>query len=171
MSHPSHSSNLPAPITFQRDAEGRLVGLAFDSVPPLTAPDANPWLVAIDSSDNALRAVEHAMHQADDMTACALHLVHVQTWLAKEAAETELAQRAWIATQRARALLDANGHSWRLHVVMGDVADCIFQLAGQLRCSGIIVGNRGLGITESLMFGSVTSKLMQLGGPPLSVIP
>jgi nucleotide-binding universal stress UspA family protein len=140
-------------------------------VPPLAAPETNPWLVAVDGSDNALRAVEHAMHQADEMNACALHLVQVQPWLSKEAAETELGQRAWLATQQARTLLDAKGHAWRLHVVMGDVAEGILHLAVQLNCSGIVIGSRGLGVTESLLFGSVTSRLMHLGGPPLSVVP
>lgn len=167
----SHSPDLPVPTTSARDNDGRLVGLAFDSVPPLATPEANPWLVAVDGSDNALRAVAHAVQQANEMNACALHLVHVQLWLSREAAEAELAHRAWLATARARALLDAKGHPWRLHVVMGDVAEGILHLAVQLRCSGIVIGSRGLGVTEGLLFGSVTSKLMHLGGPPLAVVP
>ena len=167
----SHSPDLPVPITSARDNDGRLVGLAFDSVPPLATPEANPWLVAVNGSDNALRAVAHAVQQANEMNACALHLVHVQPWLSREAAEAELAHRAWLATARARALLDAKEHPWRLHVVMGDVAEGILYLAVQLRCSGIVIGSRGLGVTEGLLFGSVTSKLMHLGGPPLAVVP
>jgi nucleotide-binding universal stress UspA family protein len=163
--------DLPVAITSERDNDGRLVGLAFDSFPPLPTPETNPWLVAVDGSDNALRAVAHALQQANDMNACALHLVHVQPWLSKEAAEAELAHRAWLATERARALLDAEGHPWRLHVVMGDVAKGILHLAVQLHCRSIVIGSRGLGLTESLLFGSVTSKLMHLGGPPLAVVP
>ena len=44
----------------EHDNEGRLVGLTYDSTPPLSAPDTNPWLVAVDGSDNALCAVAHA---------------------------------------------------------------------------------------------------------------
>ena len=91
----SHQTDIPVPITAERDDDGRLVGLAFDSVPLLATPEVNPWLVAVDGSDNAMRAVAHAIQQANEMNACALHLVHVQPWLAKEAAEAELAQRAW----------------------------------------------------------------------------
>ncbi|MFZ4536106.1 universal stress protein [Propionivibrio sp.] len=167
----SHSPDLPVPISSERDNDGRLVGLAFDSVPALARPEVNPWLVAVDSSDNALRAVAHAVQQAGEMNACALHLVHVQPWLSKEAAEAELAHRAWLASERARGLLDAKGYPWRLHAVMGDVAEGILHLAQQLRCSGIVIGSRGLGVTEGLLFGSVTSKLMHLGGPPLAVVP
>lgn len=167
----SNGPVLPLPSGCERDADGRLVGLVFDSAPPLAAPETNPWLVAVDGSDNALRAVAHAATRADEMSVCALHLVNVQPWLSKEAVETELAHRAWLATDRARALLDSGGHAWRLHVAMGDVAEGILHLALQLRCNGIVVGSRGLGVTESLLFGSVTSKLMHLGGPPLAVVP
>lgn len=167
----SDQADLPVPIASERDPDGRLVGLSFDSAPPLPAPENNPWLVAVDGSDNALRAVVHAAHQAGELKACALHLVHVQHWLSKEAAETELAPRAWLATARARALLDTKGQPWRLHVVMGDPADQIMALAVRLRCNGIVVGNRGLNVVENLLFGSVTKKLLHLSGPPLVVVP
>ena len=98
-----HPGDLPAPVSCQRDADGRLVGLVFDSVSPLPAPVTNRWLVAVDSSDSALRALAHAAGQASTTTACGLYLVNVQPWLSAEAAEAELAQRAWLATARARA--------------------------------------------------------------------
>ena len=53
----SQLPDLPVPITSERDNDGRLVGLAFDSVPPPATPETNPWLVAVDGSDSALRAV------------------------------------------------------------------------------------------------------------------
>ncbi len=167
----SHSPALAAPISTKRDDEGRLIGLVFDSEPALVMPEMNPWLVAIDPLDNTLRAVEYAIRQADVMKTCALHLVHVQAWLSKEAAETELGQRAWVATERARVLLDANGCAWRLHVEMGEAAERISNLATRLKCGGIVVASRGLGVAEGMLFNSVTSKLMHMGGVPLVVVP
>ena len=161
----------PALAASERDGDGRLICLVFDSAPPLAAPDCNPWLVAVDSSDNALRAVAHAAGQAGAMKACALHLVHVQPWLSKEAAEAELAHRALGATARARATLDAAGLSWRLHVALGDPAEQILQLAGQLRAAGIVIGSRGLNVVESLLFGSVAYKVMHLSPMPVMVVP
>ncbi|MEW6292943.1 MAG: universal stress protein [Pseudomonadota bacterium] len=161
----------PALAASERDSDGRLIGLVFDSAPPLVAPDRNPWLVAVDSSDNALRAVAYAAGQAGAMHACALHLVHVQPWLSKEAAEAELAHRALGATARARATLDAAGLSWRLHVALGDPAEQILQLAGQLRAAGIVIGSRGLNVVESLLFGSVAYKVMHLSPMPVMVVP
>lgn len=167
----SHPIDLPVAASCQRDADGRLVGLIFDSAPPLPAPATNPWLVAVDSSDNALRAVAQAATQAGTMTACALHLVSVQPWLSLEAAEAELARRAWQTTARARALLDARGQPWRLHVAMGETAEQILALAGEIGCSRIVIGSRGLSVTESLLLGSLTSKLMHLSPRPVMVVP
>lgn len=166
----AHELDIPTPSGSERDDDGRLVGLVFDSEPPLPAPATNPWLVAVDSSDNALRAVAHAAQQADEMNVCSLHLVNVQHWLGKEAAEAELARRAWLATARARALLDAEGHPWRLHVAMGEAADQIIALSGHLGCTGIVIGSRGLGVTKSLLLGSVAYKLMHLSPHPVMVV-
>ncbi|MDP1525106.1 MAG: universal stress protein [Rhodocyclaceae bacterium] len=155
----------------EHDSDGRLVGLVYDSTPPLPAAETNPWLVAVDSSDNALRAVTHAAREAAAMNACALHLVHVQHWLSKEAAEVELAHRALETTARARAMLDTAGLPWRLHVVMGDPAERIIERSVQLGATGIIIGSRGLNVVESLLFGSVAYKVMHLSSMPVTVVP
>ena len=166
----SSQPQTPAASSCQRDADGRLVGLVFNSTPPLTSPHTNPWLVAVDGSDNALRAVALVAQQATEMNACAVHLFHAQPWLSKEAAETELPQRAWLATERARALLDAKGQPWQLHVAMGEPADQIMALAGHLACACIVIGRRGLGVTQSLLLGSVAYKLMHLSPYPVLVV-
>lgn len=166
----AHELAIPTPTSSERDDDGRLVSLVFDSEPPLRTPATNPWLVAVDSSEAVLRAVAHAARQADAMTACALHLVNVQPWLGMEAAEAELARRAWLATGWARALLDAESHPWRLYVSMGEPADQIMALAGRLGCSGIVIGSRGLGVTKSLLLGSVAYKLMHLSPHPVTVV-
>lgn len=160
----------PALAGSERDGDGRLVKLIFDSTPPLKAPDINPWLVALDGSDNALRAVAHAARQAGEMNACALHLVHVQPWLSKEAAGAELAHRALEATAQARALLDTKGLPWRLHVAMGDPAERILEEAVRLNAVGIVIGNRGLNTVESLLLVSVAHKVMHLSRLPVLVV-
>ena len=167
--NPAHAT--PALAGSQRDAAGRLIALVFNSTPPLAAPDINPWLIAVDSSDNALRAVAHAANQAVLMNACALHLIHVQPWLSKEAAETELAHLGLEATSRARTTLDAEGLPWRLHVAMGEPAERILEQAAQLRASGLVMGSRGLGNLESLLLGSVSYKVMHLSRIPVLVVP
>ena len=155
----------------ERDASGRLIALTFESTPPLAAPGINPRLIAVDNSDNALRAVVHAANQAEQMKACALHLVHVSPWLSKEAAETELARKGLEATARARAMLDTKGFPWRLHVAMGDPAECILELVQKLDVSDVVIGSRGLGNLEGLLLGSVSYKVMHLARIPVVVVP
>lgn len=161
----------PTPAGTEHDSGHRLVGLVYDSVPPLRAPDVNPWLVAVDGSDHALRAASLAACQAGAMNDCALHLVHVQPWMSKEAAAAELAPRALGATTRVRATLDAAGQPWRLHVTMGDPAQRIIDLADRLHAAGIVIGSRGLGNIEGVLLGSVADKVMHLSPVPVLVVP
>ena len=167
--NPAHAT--PTLASSQRDAAGRLIALVFDSTPPLAVPNSTPWLIAVDGSDNALRAVAHAANQAALMNTCALHLIHAPPWLSKEAAETELAHQGLEATARARAALDAKGVPWRLHVVMGEPAERILEQATQLHASGLVMGSRGLGNLESLLLGSVSYKVMHLSRIPVQVVP
>ena len=167
----SSTSALPALTDRKYDGDGRLVGLVYDSTPPLLVPDVNSWFVAVDSSDNALRAVAQAIQLAEEMKACALHLVHVQTWLSKEAAQSELAHQGLDATARARAKLEAVGLPWRLHLLLGNPSERIIDRAIQMRGRGIIIGSRGLNVVESLLFGSVAYKVMHLSPVPVMVVP
>jgi nucleotide-binding universal stress UspA family protein len=105
------------------------------------------------------------------MTACALHLVSVQPWLSREAAEANSRSRAWHTTARARALLDAHGQPWRLHVAMGETAE---QIACSRRAPRLFPSSSsaavGLGFSETLLLGSLTSKLMHLSPRPVMVV-
>lgn len=158
---------LPAPTLTERDADGRLVGASIDSG---NAANENVWLIAIDGSAHSLRAVGEAIRLARQMKSCSLHFAHVQPWMSKEAAEAELARRGWTTTAEARALLDAAGMPWRLHVAMGDCAERLVALAGKLDCRGIVVGSRGLGATQSLLIGSVAQKVIHLSPVPVLVV-
>ncbi len=155
----------------EHDSDGRLVGMVYDSAPPLPAPATNPWLIAVDGSDNSLRAVAHAAGQVGAMNAMSLHLVHVQPWLSKEAAEAELAHRALGATALARGLLDAKSLPWRLHVALGEPAERIIHRAVRISASSIVIGSRGLNVVESMLFGSVAYKVMHLSPVPVMVVP
>lgn len=154
------TDHAPAPGQTERDADGRLVAASFSGGNGPGDAGNNVWLVAIDGSAHSLRATAEAMRLAEQMRECSLHLVNVQPWMSKEAAETELAQRGWTATAGARALLDAANAPWQLHVVMGECAEQLVALARRLGCRGIVVGSRGLGATESLLLGSVAQKVI-----------
>ena len=162
---------VPKPVSEERDDIGRLIAATFEIGPP--APDAgsgNRWLVAVDGSDHSLRAVAQAARLASEPRERAgIDLINVQPWLSKEAAETELPQRGWAATARARALLDAAGVSWRVHVVMGEAAPHIVRLADALGSRGIIMGSHGL-TAQTLLLGSVAYKVIHMATVPVLVV-
>lgn len=164
----TQEQTIPLPASTERDPDGRLVGLSVDSRHGAPVQDGNAWLIAVDGSEPSIRAVAEAVRLACQIPDCALHLVNVQHWLSKEAAETELQRRAWIATERARSLLDTAGKPWRLHVVMGEAAERIVALATHLGCRGIVIGSRGPGTAASLLVGSVAYKVIHLS--PASVL-
>jgi nucleotide-binding universal stress UspA family protein len=161
----------PTLVGMEHDSEHRLIGLVYDSTPPLSASTTNSWLVAVDGSDNALRAVTHTVHQAREMIGCAVHLIHVQPWLSKEAAEMQLEHLSLGVTSRARALLDRAGLPWRLHVMMGDPAERIFDQVTRLNATTIVIGSRGLNALESLVFGSIAYKVVHRSIIPVIVVP
>jgi nucleotide-binding universal stress UspA family protein len=163
------SASPPVCSNEERDADGRLIAVEIDSEPP-PADSAGGWLVAVDGSAHALRAVVEAERLSSELKLAVLHLINVQGWLAKEAAEVELASRCWSASRQARELLDARGQPWRLHGRMGDVAEQIVALSQRLGCRGIVIGSRGLGAAENLLVGSVAYKLIHLSTLPVLVV-
>lgn len=167
---PARNATLPDPREIRRDADGRLTGVVIDSRQAAMPSAQNTWLIAVDGSPHAQRATAEALRLIGTMPGCALHLVHVEHWLSKEAAEAELARRGWEASADARSVLDAAACPWRLHVVMGDSAEAIVRLAGELGCRGIVIGSRGLGSTANLLIGSVAYKVIHLSPVPVLVV-
>ena len=167
----TQDTTMPESSDMQRDSDGRLVGLAIDNERMLPGSTESTWLVAVDGSEHALRAVAEALRLARQISGCTLHLVNVQPWLSHEAAESGLARRGWTASARARAMLDEAGLGWRLHVVMGDSAQGIVDVARRIGCRGIVIGTRGLGAVESLLIGSVASKVIQQSRVSVLVVP
>ncbi len=154
----------------ERDSEGRLVCVTVDSDPPLSSSADGTWLVAIDGSEHSLRAMTQAVYFARLMQHCAVHLINVEPWLSKEAAETELASRSWATTAKARCLLDESSVSWRLHGVMGEAAERIVSLSTRLGCTGIVIGSHGLGAAQALLLGSVAYKVIHLSRVSVLVV-
>ena len=163
-------STMPPASASYRDADGRLTGLRIESNPPPAAPAKNSWLLAIDGSKHAQQAIDEALRLADDMKTFSIELVHVEHWLSKEAAETELAKRGWAVTDEARRMLDTAGQPWCLHLVMGEYAESIVRLAEERGCRGIIMGSRGLGAAENLLLGSVAHKVIHLSPVPVLIV-
>ena len=151
-----------APALKQRDDMGRLVALAWHGTGFDAGTARDRWLVAVDGSRGSLRAVEMVIRLSALEQGAGVDLVHVESWLNKEAAETELVRRGWAVMTTARQLLDASHIHLRLYALMGEAALQIASLADQLGSRGIAIGSRGLTAAESVLLGSVASKVVHL---------
>lgn len=159
-----------APALERRDDMGRLVAVTWQGTGVSEDSVSERWLVAVDGSGCSLRAVAMVARLAALEQGAEVDLVHVQPWLNKEAAETELPRRGWAAAAEARNLLDAAAVRWRLHTTMGEEAPEIAGLADALGSRGIAIGSRGLTATESLLLGSVAYKVVHLAKLPVLIV-
>ena len=162
MSDIALQNDVPVPVAEQRDDMGRLVAVTWQGVAADQATRSDRWLVAVDGSAGSLRAVEMVARMVAVEQGAGVDLVYVQSWLNKEAAETELARRGWAATAQARQALAAAGVSWRLMSLLGEEAPEIVRLAEALSSRGIAIGSRGLTAAESVLLGSVAYKVVHL---------
>lgn len=153
----------------ERDEEGRLVAVSrrFGTAP---AGELARMLVAVDGSEFASHAMAFVLRLRQEYRwPLAIHLLNVQHFLAKEAAERHLKEFGLRDTQAARTLLDAAGIPYRLHIAMGYPAETIVRYARECGCEAIHMGTRGLGAIEGLLLGSVAYKVAHLSPVPVTL--
>lgn len=134
--------------------------------------------VPVDGSENALRAVEHAIAVAKNRTKAELHLLYVQDPIPRplhlnfsidsiKSAEATITDQA---LQPARQLCDAATVSHVHHIRVGAIAQIIAGCADELQCDAIIMGTRGMNAIANLIIGSVTTKGIHLAQVPVALV-
>lgn len=140
------------------------------------------FLVGVDDSDCSHRALEFATRRAGAMNA-RLVLVYVIEWspysfnTPEENEQRHKRREEEISLARTSVLepalsevkdagIDAEGI-----VRHGNVADVLNGLAIENKAVQIVVGRVGESGLKSLIFGSVTSKLVQVAAVPVTVVP
>lgn len=74
------------------------------------------------------------------------------------------------ALASARTMLDAAKVRYTPSVLIGPVAETIARFAREQGCDGIVIGTRGLGGVESLVLGSVSTKVIHLAEVPVTLV-
>jgi nucleotide-binding universal stress UspA family protein len=125
-------------------------------------------VVGTDGSDTARRAVAEAARLAQALGS-QIHLVSAYEPLrgVRIAGAPEAAAKVWAVApdaevlavvEEAAARLRISGVEVKSHMVTGDPADALLQIAGEVKAGLIVVGNRGMhGVVRVL--GSVPNKV------------
>lgn len=135
-------------------------------------------LVPIDGSDNALRALEHALAIARDGRP--IHVINVEPPLddyGMVPAYLTPAKHRRATRERAEAMLEPAIRRLKrarvphqAHIVWGDVAPAVARAARRLGCEAIVMGTRGMGAAANLILGSTATKVVHLTKLPVTLV-
>ncbi len=137
-------------------------------------------LVPVDGSANALRALDHAIENATTLKVPPQLLLlnvqwsvaagNVKLFINQETINDYYREQGMAALQAARAMLDAAGLPYQYHISIGTPADAIAQYAQEQAVNLIVMGRQGQGGLQSLLLGSVVSKVLHLAECPVLLV-
>jgi nucleotide-binding universal stress UspA family protein len=136
-------------------------------------------LVPIDGSEDALRALAHALGELRGRPDAELHVLNVQAppihpWPGKlvspDVIDEELRSAGAAIVAAAAAPAAAAGVACARHVRVGAAAAEIADCARELGCDAIVMGTRGLGRVANLVLGSVAHKVVHLSDVPVTLV-
>jgi nucleotide-binding universal stress UspA family protein len=137
-------------------------------------------LVPFDSSDNAMRALEHAVQLAKENGPMELVIVYahqppiiygeISLYLSEEKA-TEL-QRKHSEDILRPAIEKAKeaGVTFTTQILIGDIPESIVSCAETVGCDAIVMGTRGMSAIGNLVMGSVATKVIHLTKLPVTLV-
>ena len=137
-------------------------------------------LIAVDGSENSLRAVRHLISEKDVYREpLSVVLINVQapvvsgavkTFLSQDQIENYYREEGETAVAKARDLLAAAGMLAEHRILVGDVAQTIVRIAKEQGCAQIVMGTRGLGTVSGMLLGSVATKVIHLADVPVVLL-
>ncbi len=139
-------------------------------------------LIPYDDSGPALRAVKQVAATRDTMDkiqAVLLNVQHTDFFIERlvdgrkseiERLEQPLRDEGEKLLRKAATLLEKAGVHCSSHVEIGNPAPIIADYAKKYHCDMIVMGTRGLGSVESLVLGSVATKVLHLARVPVMLV-
>lgn len=137
-------------------------------------------LVPLDSSDNAMRALGHAIGLAKQDPSVELHIVNaheppivygeIAVYLPEEKARELQRRRSEDILKPAGEVAKAAGVKFTTEILIGDVASTIARYADEKGCDAIVMGTRGMGSIGNLIMGSVATKVIHLTKLPVTLV-
>lgn len=158
----------------------RLVQIVAATVTPEERVGAGlRFLLPVDGSSASNQAIADAIKRFGwYREAPEIHLLNVQSplrgdvsmFIDEENIQQYHQEEGMKALQAARDLLGQAGLACQTHVAVGDPVEMIMRYAAEKQCDQIIIGPHGLGLAQSLLLGSVASKVMQLSTIPVLLL-
>ena len=136
-------------------------------------------LVPIDGSANALHAVDIAIKAIAEGRSLEVHLLnvkpqivsgHARMYLKKDLIDEYYAEEAQKALAPAKEKLDKAGISYTVSHQVGNVSETIAKYVKAKGCELVIMGTRGLGSVQSMVLGSVATKVLHLVDVPVTLV-
>ncbi len=137
-------------------------------------------LLAVDGSENALRAVKDFVGRRDwYKQPVELHLLNVQlpiasgvvkSFISKSQLEGYYRDEGLAALAQARSVLDEAGVAYQHHIGVGELAKTILEYAQNKTSSLIIMGTHGRGAVSGALLGSVASRVLHQSEIPVLLV-
>lgn len=137
-------------------------------------------LIAVDGSENSLRAVRYVIAEKDvyrePLSAVLINVQApvvsgaVKTFLSPDQIENYYREEGEAALASARDLLAAAGMLAEHRILVGDVAQTIARVAKEKGCAQIVMGTRGLGAVSGMLLGSVAAKVLHIAEVPVVLL-
>jgi nucleotide-binding universal stress UspA family protein len=137
-------------------------------------------LLPVDGSDCALRAVDHLIaHSAWFREEPEIHLLNVhapipigrvQAHVGKETLQAYYLEEGQEQLRAAQGRLDAAGRIHTTHIHVGQPAEVIAKIAGELECDLIVMGSHGRSAVAGLVMGSVAGRVLHLANCPVLLV-
>jgi nucleotide-binding universal stress UspA family protein len=137
-------------------------------------------LVPIDGSENALRALRHALNTRSWYgEPLEVHLLNVQQpvvsgavkmFIPRDQLNELYEEQGQAALRPARELVQDSGVPYHVRIGVGDIAATVAAYARDQGCALITMGTRGLGSIGNMLLGSVATKVIHLADVPVLLI-
>ncbi len=134
----------------------------------------------MDGSEQAKRALRHAINIAKQCGATEIELLNVQAsvpsfWPEKLLITEDMIQAHYNAEgsktiQAAKRLLSESDVSYHSEVRVGPAAETIANYAREVSADSIVMGTRGMGAVKGLVFGSVTTGVVHIASMPVTLV-
>ena len=137
-------------------------------------------LLPVDGSACALRAVDTLVAQlADWRETPEIHLLHVhppipiglvQAHISHDTLQQHYREESEAEMLPARQRLEAAGVVHTVHIHVGQPAEIIVRMAGEMAVDLILMGTHGLGAMGMLVLGSVAAKVVHSASCPVELV-